>query len=238
VFALTINAANIDNIKIMTENFPPYNMKVGKEVGGLSVEILEAMLKQMNSKLTKKDFKLLPWARGYSLVQKKKNHMLFSMSRTAKREKLFKWVGPIDSVKTSVIALKTNNTKISKVTDLNSYKVAASKDAQPEQYLLAHGVKKSNIVSKSGNNASVSALKMIKKGRIDFLVNTPRVVKYLANKDGIDFDKEFKSIFTLNKSDLYFAFSKDTSDDIVKEYQKALDAIKADGTYSKIIEKY
>ena len=37
-------------IKMMTENYPPYNMEFEGELQGVSIDILEEMLKQMNSK--------------------------------------------------------------------------------------------------------------------------------------------------------------------------------------------
>ncbi len=37
---------------------------------------------------------------------------------------------------------------------------------------------------------------------------------------------------------LYIAFSKNTPDDEVKKWQAALDELKKDGTYQKIVDKY
>jgi len=38
--------------------------------------------------------------------------------------------------------------------------------------------------------------------------------------------------------DLYIAFNKNTPDTIIEKWQKALDDIKKDGTYQKILNKY
>ena len=78
---------------------------------------------------------------------------------------------------------------------------------------------------------------MIKRHRLDFYTENIKVMKYVATKNGIDFNN-FKLAINLKKAQLYFAFNKNTSDKIVKEYQKALDAIKKDGTYAKILAKY
>ncbi len=40
------------------------------------------------------------------------------------------------------------------------------------------------------------------------------------------------------ESKLYIAFNKNTKNSIIKKWQKALNEIKTDGTYEKIINKY
>ena len=57
-------ANNLSKVKIFTENYPPYNMEVNGKLKGISVDILKAMLNQMDLKLTKNDIKLKPWATG------------------------------------------------------------------------------------------------------------------------------------------------------------------------------
>lgn len=97
-FLLSLQAVDIPNFKIMTENYPPFNMenKDGKLVG-IGVEVFTEMLKRVGSSQTKEDFELMPWSRAYNIVQTKKNSVLFTTSRTKEREELFKWVGPLNT---------------------------------------------------------------------------------------------------------------------------------------------
>ena len=230
-------AANIDKVKIFTENYPPYNMEVNGKLKGISVDILEAMLKQMHSKKTRKDIKLKPWATGYKITRKKKNTMLFSTTRTEQREKLFKWVGPIIATEIGVIAPKSKHLKINKVTDLNGYKIGAVINDIGEQLLLAQGVKKNHIQSVSGKNPVVLNFQKMGKGRIDAFAYETNVAMYGAKSYQID-QKDFEVVYILKKGQLYYAFNKNTDDSIIKAYQKALDKIKANGTYDKILKKY
>ena len=103
---------NFDNFTLMSEEYPPYNMLENNKPIGVSIDLLEAIFKKIDSKLTKKDIQFLPWARSYNIIQTKKNTMLFSMARTKQREKLFKWVGPIGSSVIALIARKDKNIKI------------------------------------------------------------------------------------------------------------------------------
>jgi len=146
VVGTTLYSSNIDKVKIFTENYPPYNMEVNGQLKGISVDILEAMMKQMGSKRTIADFKLKPWASGYKITSMKKNTMLFSTTRTEQREKLFKWVGPIIATKIGIIAPKDKKIKINNTKELNNYKIGAVLKDIGEQ-LLQKLVSKKRILS-------------------------------------------------------------------------------------------
>jgi len=231
-------ASSIDSIKIYTETYPPYNMKAEQKLTGLSVEILDAMLKQMHSSIdVQKDIKLVPWARGYRILQKKKDTMLFSTARIPQREKLFKWVGPIVTVPQNIIALKTKHIKVSNLKDLKNYTVGGILGWSSVTELMEQGFKKSDLTLYVGKNATEKAFKDMLLNKLDmFIYNLESIPydSYLTNFHKTD----FKKVYTVHTIDLYYAFNKKTDDKIVKQYQKALDTIKANGIYKKILKKY
>ena len=234
LLTISLFAIEDDNIKIMTENYPPYNMEVDGELEGISIDVLEAMLEQMNSKQDKDDIILTSWSRAYSLAQKKKNNMVFSTTRTKEREPLFKWVGPIIKTTISVIAPKSKNITIKKVSDFNKYRIGAVLKDVGEQLILEKGVNKHNIKLISGKNSiKLSFTKMV-KDRIDMFAYDENVAFYYAKRNGFNID-DFEVIYTLKEAELYFAFNKNTDDKIINRWQKALDTIKSNGRYKKII---
>lgn len=233
-FAETLFANDIDKITIMTEEYPPYNLTENGELKGLSVEILDLMLDKVGSKQqTSKDVKVLPWARSYSLVQLKKNTMLFSMFRTEQREKLFKWVGPIDSSITALIAKKDKKIKINSVEDIKKYKIGTVKDDVGELALKELGIM--NTDSISGTNAIEKSIRKLDRGRIDLFsyMYEPKSWKI----DGFE-PKNYENVYTLQKKDLYYAFHKETDDKVIQTLQAALDALKKEGKVKEIISKY
>jgi polar amino acid transport system substrate-binding protein len=237
VFIIGIYGADINKVKIFTENYPPYNMEINGKLKGISVDILEAMLKQMHSKLTKKDIKLRPWATAYKIVSKKKNTMLFSTVKTKQRDKLFKWVGPISASDVSLIALQDSNIKISKTKDINNYKVGVVLHDVAQQVLSSNKISSNRIIPIAGKDAMVKNLKALLQHDIDLFACNFVGAKYSAKLHYIKSDL-LKKIYTIKKSQLYFAFNKNTDDSVIKVYQKALDEIKANGTYDKILKKY
>ena len=233
----SLYASDIDKVKIFTENYPPYNMEVNGKLKGISVDILDAMMKEMGSSKTINDIKLKPWASGYKITLKKKNTMLFSTTRTDQREKLFKWVGPIVDTKIGIIAPKSKNIKINNAQELNNYKIGAVLKDIGEQLLQTAGVKKKNIDAIGGKNPVVLNFKKMGKGRIDMFAYETNVAMYGAKSFQID-SSDYEVVYTLKEAQLYYAFNKKTDDKIVKAYQKALDKIKENGIYKKIIAKY
>ena len=239
ILVISVYANDIDKIKIYTENYPPYNMKINGVSQGIAIDILDAMLKQMNSKLTKKDIKIKPWATGYKIVSKKKNTMLFSTTRTKQREKLFKWVGPITTTEINLVTLNNSSIKVSDINDIckSHYKIGVVLNDVAQQVLLSKNISPKQIVTTAGKQAIVKNLKALLGHKIDIFACNFIGAKYSAKLNYIE-SNLFKKIFTVKKSYLYFAFNKNTNDHIIKEYQKALDTIKQNGIYDKILKKY
>ena len=225
------------DIKIMTENYPPYNMEVDGKLQGLSIDVLEAILKQMDSKQNKFDVELLSWSKAYSSALNKKNSMVFSTTRTKSREKLFKWVGPISKTTVGIIALKNKNIVIKKISDLNKYKIGAIKKDIGEILLLENKVKKSNIYAIDGTNSLATNFYRLERDKIDMFAYETKVAKYSADLNGYDAD-DYEVVYMLEDNEIYFAFNRLTSDNIIQKWQKALDYIKENGIYQKIIKKY
>jgi len=233
----SIVSLQANDIKMMTENYPPYNMEVDGELQGLSIDILDAMLKQMKSKKNRYDIELLSWSKAYSSAMNRKNNMVFSTTRTKSREKLFKWVGPISKTTIGITALKSKNIVINSISDLKKYKIGAIIQDIGETLLLTNGVPKENIKSIDGINSLATSFYKMERDKIDMLAYETKVVKYSADLNGYDTD-DYEVIFTLENNELYFAFCKETSDEIINKWQKALDTIKSNGIHAKIINKY
>ena len=230
-------ASKDNNIKIFTENYPPYNMKVNNKLTGISVEVLDAMFKQMKSSQTIDDVTLTNWSRAYGLALKKKNHMVFSTSKTKEREPLFKWVGPIYQTSLDLIALKKKHIVINNDKDLNKYKIGTILNDVANQVLLQKGVLKKNIQQVGGEKAISISFTKLEKNRIDMFAYILISAKYSAKKDGFDFN-DYESVYSIGKYYGYFAFNKGTDDKIIAKWQKALDDIKSNGIYDSIMSKY
>ncbi len=238
VISFTCHAADNDTkITMMTEVYPPYNMQVDGRLEGISVDILEGILKILETGQTRDDVILTNWSRAYSMAVKKKNHMVFSTTRTALRDSLFKWVGPIIKTTISVIAPKEKAIVINTLSDLNQYRIGTVLKDVGEQILFASGIDKKQIHSIGGKNAIDLSFKKMENNRIDMFAYEVNVARYEAKRKGYNM-ADFEVVYTLKEGELYYAFNRGTDDEIIAQWQSALDTLKANGFYNKILDKY
>ncbi len=231
------SAPEIDELNIITEIYPPYNFKYNGTLYGISVDIMVTLLRKVGSKQTRKDFKLWPWARGYREVLDNKKACLFSTTRTKERENLFKWVGPISPTTVSVFARKDKKIKINRIKDMQKYRIGSVIDDIGEQLIVSNGIKLNALERMGGVDVIVNSLKKLKKDRIDLFSYEENAVKWEIKTKKFDAN-EFEVVYTLKEGEVYYVFNRDISDSIINKLQNALDEIKKDGTYQKILDKY
>lgn len=229
----SVFAVTVDDVRFMTEELPPFNMKGDDGVAsGVAVDVLTEMFQRVGSSKTAKDVEVLPWARGLNDVQTTPNTCLFSMGRTQDREPMFKWVGPVLSIKTSVFALKSKGLKINSNADLLELTAGVIKDDIGDSLAQKAGMTK--IDSTSNNLQNV---KKLNSGRIDVWIYQDIVAQWQLKGMGFD-PNDYEALYTLEESPIYYAFNKETDQALIDQLQKALDDLKADGTHQSLVDKY
>jgi polar amino acid transport system substrate-binding protein len=239
IFILLVGAANlsaqtVDDLIFVTENYAPLNYEEEGELRGIAVDALVAMLERAGAEKTIADIELWPWARGYQAVLNKKNAVLFSMARTEAREKLFKWVGPSAPSEVVLIAKKSRGIKIESLQELGQFKTGVVRDDIGEQLLLQLGVKKTALHQ---TNSGLSTAKMLAKDRIDMWAYEKDVAFWNLRAAGANLSA-YEVVYSLKKSNYFYAFHRETDDRVIATLQKALDKLKADGSLEKIAAKY
>ncbi|HCY85728.1 MAG TPA: hypothetical protein DHV36_11390 [Desulfobacteraceae bacterium] len=79
--APTATAGGIDDLILMTEEFPPYNFNVDGRAVGSSVDLMVLILQRMGAQQTREDIRILPWARSYRMLLERKNTVLFAYDK-------------------------------------------------------------------------------------------------------------------------------------------------------------
>lgn len=231
---LTLSCAK-ENLVVLTEEFPPFNFTKNGEVTGLSTEVIKAILAETGIAY---EIQVNPWKESYDQALSTKNCMLFSTSRTESREDLFKWVGTISPANYSVFALADCEIEITSVEDLKNYKIGITQGDAREAYFQSKGFVIGEQLIVAENNAA--NLAKLKTKEIDFWPMPDAVANYAVNEAGAK-PEEIKGIYVLEdltKDGYFLAVNKSTPDSIVMKLQAALDKIKADGTYDKILKKW
>jgi ABC-type amino acid transport substrate-binding protein len=235
IFSGTLAAQTVDDLTLITEEFAPLNFEADGKLQGISVDVMVEMLKLAGSKKLREDIKLQPWARGYKTVQEEKNTVLFAMTRTPERENLFKWVGPIMPSNVVLIAKKDKGIKINSVEDIKKYQtIGVVREDVGEQMLLQVGVPEQFI---HRTNNPQSAVQMLQHDRIEMWAYG-RISAFWYLKQFGSNPNDYEEVYTLKNSDQYFAFHKDTDDQVIAQLQKAFEDLKASGRLQEIINQY
>ncbi|MCF8056530.1 MAG: ABC transporter substrate-binding protein [Desulfocapsa sp.] len=213
----------------MTEELPPYNFALDKQVHGISADILLQLMAKNNIAIDRGDIQLLPWPRAYIMVQNKPGSVLFSTARTPQREELFKWVGPITDLTIGLIALKKNNIQLQSPEDLKTYRIGTIRHGAPEQLILKLGVEEKHLDRIASPESNI---KKLQAGRIDlFAFNVPST-RYLMIKLGINPDN-YETVYTLRQADLYYAFHNDTDEQLIQALNTTLQELHQPDTSGK-----
>ncbi|WP_258405279.1 substrate-binding periplasmic protein [Shewanella mesophila] len=230
----------MSQLTYFTESYPPYNYRENNQFTGISVDLLDAAITKSAPEFDRTQIQLVPWARGYKLTRVGKDTVLFSTTRTAYREPVFEWVGPIAATKIVLFAAKDRQLKITKQSDLEQYNIGAIRDDIGEQSLLAIGISKSKI--RRAHDAT-SLAQMLERNRIDLWAYDEVVGRWLLKNGGLNTDK-FEVVYVLKESQLYYAFSRDSDPLLRQQLQQGIDKVKtnvqANGCteYENIVNKY
>lgn len=227
-------SSNIDDYKMLTELYPPYNFVLNGKLSGVSIDILEEVLKDMGSKKNTESIEVNPWSRAYNEVQKKENIMIFSTTRIPEREELFKWVGPIIHTNVALFAKKKSKIIINSPQDIEKYKVGVVIDDVAD--LVIRGLIKDQSKILSSREVKYITLQL-QSDRVNLIGFETKGLMWEITELGLN-PEDYEQVFVLKESDLYFTFSKQTPNSLTNKMQISLDNIKKTDKYQEIINKY
>ena len=217
-------------LTVITENSPPLNYIKNGKITGVATELVQEIMRRTGKVYS---IEIMPWARGYRLALKKPNIVLYSTVRTKSREKLFKWVGPIATLKWVFFAKSGSGLKISSLADAKKVGSIGTyiHDAR-EQALKAEGF--TNL--ERAPNPLINLRKLM-AGRINLWAVGESEGYLLAKQNGFS-SSELEEVFVVRESNLFVVFSKSTSDTVVNVWQKAFDEMIDDGFVQKTRDKW
>ncbi len=135
----TFAQADPGKLEYLSEISPPFNFSDQQGMPtGLSVELMQLIWKARG--LSPQPIRILPWARGYNLLQQKTNVVLFATARTPQREAIFKWACPIDHSEFVLLGRKADNITLASEAEISRYKVGVVRSTVSKQLLLERGI--------------------------------------------------------------------------------------------------
>lgn len=222
-------------IQLFTEVLAPNSYYTGvgadRKIIGSSVDIVNEIQKR-NGYVDK--INMSTWTDAYSTVLYLPNSALFTTSRTPEREKLFQWVGPIDSYSTCFFTLSSSGIKIATLEQAKALKsIATPKGWYSYDYLVSQGF--TNIIATA--TTSQDAYNQLVDGEVDALFLNEKATLWLSRNSGKPEGYISKQLETMNSKG-YIAFSLSTPKTVVDQWQTNLNAMRSDGTFKSIWEQW
>ncbi len=214
--------ANAGDLKIYTEDYPPFNTMQDGKVSGVSTELLLQALEKAGIGVTREDIELVPCARAYQSAQSTPNTCVYSTTRTQEREALFKWVGPLATSQNALVAKKGGGVVIANIDEAKSRSICVVRDDVGQQLVKEAGIPDSVVdVSTAGEHC----LKKLDAGRVELFAYDLTTVKELAKQLGLN-PESFEAAYVLKEGELYLACNPDTDDATLRKIQAGLEELK------------
>ncbi len=234
ILGLSVIDIQAVELEIVAEDYPPFEYEEEGKMKGFTVELIQAILsKTAHQGKTQ----LYPWARAELMSLQKENVLIHTLTRSAKRENLYKWVGPLAPREMYYFKLKERkDIHINTLEDAKNYRTIAIIGHSVTKYLLSKGFEMGkNIYSVTSDKQRI---KMLFLGHADLICIIEPILYWRLKQSGIDRAK-FEKVFLIDGSKQYYmAFSKQTSDTIVNQFREVFNVIRNDGTFEKIKAKY
>ncbi len=227
----TATAAVKSNVRLITENFPPFNFAGADGTAkGRSTAIVRGILMRLGQTAS---IEMRPWADGYNLALNTSNVALFSTQRTLARDPLFKWVGPIGSFEKALYAEANSTIAIPSLDAARKVgSICVVKDDVRQQMLTERGF--TNLKLEMSDEQCIADLL---SGTTDLWFGSTDSEPFSAYLAGVD-PGIMKMVYSVEKNEIFIAFSKTTPDATVQAWQSALDKMKSDGFYDALQGQY
>jgi TRAP-type uncharacterized transport system substrate-binding protein len=206
---LTGQVVIAQGIKVLTEEYPPYNMMVNGQIAGFSTELIKKAFGNARVPYT---LHLMNWDVAIKRAQDIPNTCVYSTNRTEEREPLFKWVGPIAHSDWLLFG-RSDSPHITSAEDAKKYTIGIYPSDAVGIYLKEHGFKV-DVAPEDKLNPT----RLMNK-QIDFWASGTLQGPYVAEHVGV---RGLLPVLTIRESLMYLACSKATSDELVARLNAAI----------------
>ena len=230
LFNSNANAAKTYQVATDAAYAPFESLNNKKEVVGFSVDVLEAIAKKSGMKIK---FINTPWEGIFATLSTGDRDMVISsVTITPERKQSMDFSDPYFEAKQLIAVGK--NSKVSKFTDLKTLKVGVQTGTTGDEVIQKLQGKTSPNIKRF--ESTPLAIKELENGGVDAVVaDNGVVVNFVANNP----NSKLKMIDDATFAKEYYGIAvKKGNKALLEQINKGLAAIKADGTYDKICNKY
>lgn len=221
------------SIKAYTVDYPPFQVLHSQHARtGFSIELMELAASLSDLDLVYVD---MPWARAQRVVEKEPGSLIFTLAKTPERAQRYLWIDNIYQVNDGLYALASRqDIQINSIDDVYNYSIALPVgDASLQKLgIFPHHDELLFMV-----NSQDHAINMLLLGRAD--LNHNNDVGFYTAIDKMKLPRKmFKAVYITSQSEMGVATSRQTDPKLVKTLRVALKALRQNGQYARLQQKW
>ncbi|MGO1750797.1 MAG: substrate-binding periplasmic protein [Marinobacter sp.] len=228
-------ATAAEELRIYTEQYPPYNMTTNgqpfahktEDISGLCTDILKALMAKTDLAYSTK---LRALNYGLNRAGEHPDHAIYCVSKTADREPLYDWVGPLASIKWTLFAKPGSSIELDDLEDAREYKIGGYNGDVMTSYLDEKGFDV-QAISNNGLNA-----RRLENDQIGLWVADGLAGPYLAADTANVTD--LKHVLVFRETPMYLAVNKETDPKILKALHEGYRKLVESGEKEAISQAY
>lgn len=229
VFLLFSGSARSQDLVLYTENYPPYNyLDENGGVAGLATQKVRQVMEE--SGLTY-EIRLVPWTRAVYHVRTQDNALIYSMTRTPKRENDYDWLVPL-AISNFHLFVRADETRAVTPEALAAgvFVGACVNNDLGCELLRWANIPPEKIVRLPSEN--MVDFRMVIAGRADIYISDLSVNNRLRQLNGFDPGLTKPAMRLGSKAGFYLASGKQVSSEKRRAVRVAYDRLMAAGRYS------
>jgi len=218
----------------ITENLPPLNYLDDGAARGFSVELLRMMAGQAGIRL---ELQVLPWLRAVQMAEASAHGVLFSLTRTPERETQFQWVGPIAQRRILLYKLTSRaDLTLTQLGELGRSRIGVVRDSAADRALQAAGLRP-GVELELGLDDATNVRKLL-AGRMEYIA----LLDWAAAWNLRQLQLPYGTLQAVMEQDVgksyWYGLCPDAKPALVRRLQAALEAIRRDGRYERLRQRY
>lgn len=220
---------------VYTLDYPPLVVVEDRAASdkGLATRVLRSAAKRAELAL---DIQVVPWVRAQKSTLDGTGELLYPVIRTAAREPLYEWVGPVARIDYQLFRLRSAQTVTvpASIDDFPKHRVGLVRADPVTAMLLAKG-----LHVKDEATSIAQLIKMLLGDRIDFIAATPEAMSYGLQLLGVDAQtvERVKPLNVLLTDGLAYVVTRRGMDsETIRKLKRSLSDMRHDGSWDRVYD--